>query len=105
MRQITPSLLLSALLCSAFILNGCETKVSYCTFAVRSNRCDISKDIKNLCFKCDGTTCPDIAMKQVYLKKGENDSCLVSLGNKLSDCGKCAEGDSIVVLQSVVQER
>lgn len=103
MRLIPTPTLLSILLCGAFILNGCETKVSYCTFAVRSNRCDISKDIKNLCFKCNGTTCPDLAMKQVYLKKGETDTCLVSLGNKISDCGKCAEGDSIVVLHSIVQ--
>lgn len=103
MRQTKTSLLLLTLLCGAFIMNGCETKVSYCTFAVRSNRCDISKDIKNLCFKCDGTSCPDLAMKQVYLNKGEKDSCLVSLGNKISDCGKCAEGDSIVVLQSIVK--
>lgn len=42
-------------------------------------------------------------MKQVYLKKGEKDTCLVSLGNKISDCGKCAEGDSIVVLHSIVE--
>ena len=101
-------MLLSILLVyGAFIFNGCKSNkksnANYCSFATRSNRCDIPKD-KNLCFKCNGTTCPDLVNKQVYIKKGENDSCLVSLGNKITDCGKCAEGDSIVVLSSIVHE-
>ncbi|MEO6453832.1 MAG: hypothetical protein ABIN97_07175, partial [Ginsengibacter sp.] len=79
----------------------CTPAEKYCTFATRSNRCDIKKD-KNLCFKCDGSTCPDLVNKQIYIKKGENDSCLVSLGAKITDCEKCAEGDSVVVLSSVV---
>ncbi|TDW99071.1 hypothetical protein [Dinghuibacter silviterrae] len=103
MKNIKTTLLLSTVWCCAFIFNGCETKTTYCTFVLRSNRCDISKDIQNLCFKCNGTTCPDIAMKQVYLKKGEKDSCLVSIGNKISDCGQCAPGDSIVELLSIAQ--
>lgn len=101
MKRLNTMLLSGILSGAAFIFTGCETNTSYCTFAVRSNRCDVSKDVQNLCFKCNGTTCPDIANKQVYLKKGSTDGCLVSLGNKISDCGKCAEGDSIVVLQSV----
>src|SRR6476619_4501045 len=87
------------------VLYSCGgAKKRYCTYVLRSNRCDISKDIKNLCFECAGNGCPDITEKQVYLKKGEKDSCLVSIGNKLSDCGKCEEGYSIVVLGSILQE-
>ncbi len=88
----------------SFMLNSCDSnKDKYCSFATRSNRCGIPKD-KNLCFKCNGTSCPDLTNKQVYLSRGENDSCLVSLGNKITDCGKCPEGDSIVVLRSVVAQ-
>jgi hypothetical protein len=90
---------MSFLFCGAFILSSCTPATQYCSFATRSNRCDIEKD-KILCFQCTGNSCPDLTNKQVYLKKN-GDSCLVSLGNKISDCGKCAAADSIVVLGSI----
>ncbi len=91
------------LLGSTTSINSCKPANAYCSFATRSNGCDIDKNMI-LCFKCDGNSCPDLVNKQVYIKKGENDSCLVSLGNKITDCAKCAEGDSVVVLSSIVME-
>jgi len=103
MKKLNIMLLSGILSGAAFTFQGCETRPIYCTYAVRSNRCDISKDVQNLCFKCNGTACPPIENKEVYLQKGEKDSCLVSLGTKLSECTTCAKGDSIVVLQSIAK--
>src|SRR5437763_13839034 len=106
MKQIKITLFLSILFCSAIIFNGCKSNTaSYCSVATRSRTedCNIPKD-KVLCFKCNGASCPDLTNKQVYIKKGATDSCLVSLGNKITDCAKCAEEDSVVVLLSIKAE-
>lgn len=105
MKHFTSAALLCTLLIAfIFTFEGCDNKGkdTYCSFAIRSNRCDIAKD-KVLCFKCNGNDCPVLANQQVYIKRGENDSCLVSLGNKITDCKTCPKEDSVVTLLSIVK--
>jgi hypothetical protein len=72
---------------------------------LRSNaECGLKKD-QTVCIRCSGNGCPVKANDQIIIADPRDTTkrCTVSLGNRISDCGKCEDLKDTVILISVLQ--
>jgi len=71
-------------------------KFQWCVYGITASDCDAIRPGQNICFLCR-PSCPNFAVGQKVKIGVRGHECVVTIGNKVSDCGPC-NGQPVAIL-------